>query len=99
MTIYYNSRYDVAGEVVVAPSRNAPEMTKSVFRVFPASFTGRLGTYTWKEGDRIDKVANFFTGDSNRWWEIMDLNPKIHSPCDIAPGMAITIPINKILPA
>lgn len=94
--IHYNSRYDVAGEVVVAPTRYREGVTKTVFRSFPESLTGIFGQYSWRDGDRIDKVANFFLGNPSRWWEIMDLNPEIHSPSEIEPGMAIRVPLSKV---
>lgn len=94
--IPYNSRYDTEGEIVVAPSRNIGEVQTAVFRVFPGSHTGTFGQYTWRDGDRIDKVAVFFAGESQRWWEIMDLNPEIHSPAEIAPGMSIRVPLTKV---
>ena len=94
--IHYNSRYDVAGEVVVVPDRYGDEMVKTVFRVFPDSQSGAFGQYVWRDGDRIDQVANFFVGNASRWWEIMDLNPEIHSPAEIAPGMSIRVPLTKV---
>jgi hypothetical protein len=95
--IYYNTRYDLAGEVAVVPTRNGDEMTKTVYRVFPSSQSGVFGQYVWRDGDRIDKIANFFLGNASRWWEIMDLNPEIHSPAEIAPGMSIRVPISKVV--
>ena len=94
--IHYNSRYDVAGEVVVVPDRYGDEMVKTVFRVFPDGQSGAFGQYVWRDGDRIDQVANFFVGNASRWWEIMDLNPEIHSPAEIAPGMSIRVPLTKV---
>ncbi len=94
--IHYNSRYDVAGEVVVVPNRYGDEMIKTVFRVFPDGQSGVYGQYVWRDGDRIDQVANFFVGNASRWWEIMDLNPEIHSPAEIAPGMSIRVPLTKV---
>ncbi len=94
--IHYNSRYDLSGEVTIVPDRYGEGMTKTVFRQFPDSQPGVYGQYVWREGDRIDQVANFFVGNASRWWEIMDLNPSIHSPAEIAPGMSIRVPLTKV---
>jgi len=94
--IHYNSRYDTSGEVAVVPSRTPEERTKTVFRVFPRRQRGTFGKYVWRDGDRIDKIATFFLGSPNRWWEIMDLNPEIHSPAEIAPGATIRVPLSKV---
>lgn len=94
--IYYNSRYDLAGEVTVVPNRYGDETTQYVFRRFPTRKSGVFGQYTWREGDRIDQVAQFFTGNASRWWEIMDLNPTIHCPTEIAPGQTIRVPLSKV---
>jgi len=94
--IHYNSRYDLAGEVTVVPERYGQGFTKTVFRVFPNSISGVIGEYTWRDGDRIDQIANFFLGNASRWWELMDLNPEIHSPAEIAPGMTIRVPLTKV---
>lgn len=94
--IHYNSRYDLSGEVTVVPTRYAEDMTKTVFRQFPTDQSGVYGQYVWREGDRIDQVANYFVGNASRWWEIMDLNPAIHSPAEIAPGMSIRVPLTRV---
>lgn len=94
--IHYNSRYDLAGEVAAVPDRYGTGINQTVFRVFPETSSGVFGEYVWKDGDRIDQLATFFLGNASRWWEIMDLNPEIHSPSEIAPGTAIRVPLTKV---
>lgn len=69
---------------------------KSVFtsRNFPQTMPSNHALYTWKEYDRIEKVAASVIGDPKQWWKIMDLNPLIQSPHDIRPGQQIRVPIN-----
>lgn len=48
--------------------------------------------YVWREGDRIDRIAQRFLGDPTMYWKIMDLNPEILNPGQIAPGTNVRIP-------
>lgn len=48
--------------------------------------------YRWKEGDRIDLVAQAAGIPRSKWWMILDANPGIRVPTDIRPGQLIRIP-------
>lgn len=90
MTIFLDSRY-VDGPQFKAwdPRKGTYQLT--VFREWPTYSTGYTW-YTWTEADRLDTVALRFLGDSNRWWDIMDINPQVINPYELAPGTPIRIP-------
>lgn len=62
-----------------------------VLRQFPV-LSGDYYYYTWVEGDRIDTVAFNLYNDPEMWWTIMDANPEIIDPQNIAPGTNLRIP-------
>lgn len=59
-----------------------------VFSYGKASYS----VYVWKEKDRIDLVTEKFLGTPHLWWKVMDYNPEIINPFDIAVGTSIRIP-------
>lgn len=80
------SRY-VSGDIV-----SHPDSTVGVFRNFPPNNPTRYALYTWKESDRIDRVAARFGVSPLEWWRVLDLNPMILDPNDIRPGQQIRVP-------
>lgn len=70
-----------------------PNLTVAVRRVFPRA-TEHYTLYTWKQSDRLDRIAATFLADPQKWWRIMDANPTIQDPHDIRPGQQIRIPFN-----
>lgn len=48
--------------------------------------------YEWVETDRLDLLASKFLGNSELWWQILDINSQIIDPLDIPPGTQIRIP-------
>ena len=84
--IQSKSRY-VSGDIV-----STPDNTVVVFRNFPSSTPVSFLLYTWKESDRIDRIAARFGVGPNEWWRVMDLNPMIVDPNDIRPGQQIRVP-------
>jgi hypothetical protein len=48
--------------------------------------------YEWKETDRLDVVALRHLGQSNLWWQILDINPEIVDTMSVKPGTQIRIP-------
>jgi hypothetical protein len=40
----------------------------------------------------MDYLAQVYLGSSILWWKIMDVNPTLENPYDIAPGTVIRIP-------
>jgi hypothetical protein len=63
----------------------------SVDRTFPSASV-KYGFYVWADNDRVDLVAYDQLGSENLWWQIMDINPEIIDPFNIAPGTTIRIP-------
>jgi nucleoid-associated protein YgaU len=43
-------------------------------------------------GDRIDYLASIYLGSAVLWWKILDVNPEINNPFNIAPGTVLRIP-------
>ena len=42
--------------------------------------------------DRLDALANKYLGDSQLWWQILDINPEVINPFNITPGTQLRIP-------
>lgn len=66
--------------------------TVTVRRRFPETIPANPLLYTWKQSDRIDRIAAQYLGSGTLWWRIMDANPLIQRVGDIRPGMQIRIP-------
>lgn len=90
--IYYDSRY-ANGKVFKAYDARKKNYSAAVFREFSDLQSGFL-YYTWVERDRIDLIADTFLGRPDYWWKIMDLNPEILDPYNIAIGTVIRVPSN-----
>ena len=90
--IYLDSRYADGTVFKAFDSRVIKqEYQLTVFRKWP-TYKTNFFIYVWNEMDRIDNVANKFLGDSQMWWQIMDINQEIIDPFDIAPGTQVRIP-------
>ena len=46
----------------------------------------------WRDGDRLDLLAEQFYGKSTEWWRLLDANPEIVDPAILAPGTRVRIP-------
>lgn len=57
-----------------------------------SSYVQSYFIYEWVDGDRLDNLANKYLGNPSAWWEIMDINPEVINPFDIAPGTQLRIP-------
>lgn len=88
--IFLDSRY-VDGKLYKARDSRTNKVQVSVFRVFPEDVSSYF-IYEWVETDRIDNVASRFLGSPNLWWRIMDFNPDIIDPFNIAPATQLRIP-------
>ena len=88
--IYLDSRY-VDGTLVKAWHAGKEEYHTTVTREWP-TYAQSFFIYEWVETDRLDNLANFYLGSPSLWWEILDLNPEIINPANIAPGTQIRIP-------
>ena len=91
--LYQTSRYaDPASTRDVALVRPDGAQVRALFRT-PGNQTGaRFGTYVWRAGDRLDRVAKDFLGDPSKFWKILDINPEIGNPANISPGLTLRIP-------
>ena len=88
--IYLDSRY-ATGILFKAWDARKNQYNLSVFRKFP-SYKQNFYHYEWTAIDRLDLLANKFLGNANLWWMIMDINPEIIDPNDIAPGTVLRVP-------
>ena len=89
--IFLDSRYNSSEAIFKAHDSRNNTYQLTVFRTWP-SYTSSYFTYRWIETDRLDLLALKFLGKSSRWWEIMDLNPEVIDPVNIAPGTVLRIP-------
>lgn len=89
MTVFLNSRY---ANGPLAQVRAGETYTTTVFRRFPGVQYVVYIDYTWKDGDQIDSFAHALFGDSSLWWKIMDANPEVLDPFNIAPGTILRVP-------
>jgi len=94
--IYSDSRYtnpvqNVDGSIPKAWDELRQEYHIMILRTWP-TFVSKFYTYEWKDGDRLDNLANKFLGNSQFWWKIMDLNPEIINPTQITPGTLLRLP-------
>jgi nucleoid-associated protein YgaU len=90
MTIFADSRYAEGTQFHAYDSRTG-KVQNTVFRTWP-NVVQTFFYYNWVEGDRIDLLSKNFYGRSDLWWHIMDINPQILNPFEIAPGTQIRIP-------
>lgn len=90
MAIFLDSRY-LDGPLFKVWDQQRLAYHLTVFREWPTVLADYFW-YTWTSSDRLDILANTYLGSSNRWYEIMDINPEIANPWDITPGTSIRIP-------
>lgn len=88
--IFLDSRYADSTVIKAYDSRNQSYQL-TAFRNFPEYKTTYF-MYEWVETDRIDDLALQFLGKAELWWQIMDINPEVLDPSDIAPGTKLRIP-------
>ena len=88
--MYSDSRY-ADGLFLQAVDARTGKSQITVFREFPSANIS-AHYYSWVEGDRIEVVASKLFGNSDMWWSIMDVNPDIIDPQNIAPGTSVRIP-------
>jgi hypothetical protein len=94
--IYSDSRYsnpvtNPDGTIPKAWDAKRQEYHVVIRRNFPV-YSTKFYLYEWKDGDRLDNLANKFLGNSQYWWKIMDLNPEIINPTTIVPGTLLRFP-------
>jgi hypothetical protein len=88
--IYLDSRYADSIIFKAWDSRKS-QYNLSCFRQFP-TYTKKYFIYEWVENDRLDNLANRFLSNPSLWYKIMDINPNIIDPTNLAPGTQIRIP-------
>lgn len=88
--IYADSRY-ADGRVFKAMDSRTEKAQITVLRSYP-NLQSNYYTMTWREGDRIDVIAQKLYASSDKWHHIMDYNPEIVDPNGIAPGTLIRVP-------
>lgn len=91
--IYLSSRYAESDVTYILDSRTGisqATVLRDVPEQDPDTQYGRV--YYWREGDRLDTLSYRFYGSALDWWQILDANPEILNPSQIAPGTALRIP-------
>jgi hypothetical protein len=88
--IFTDSRY-ATGRAFKAHDSRSNSYGVAVMRSFPVQ-KSKFYHYTWVEKDRIDILAEEFLGSPDLWWVIMDFNPELIDPFDIAVGTVLRIP-------
>ena len=90
--IFLDSRYSDASLYKSWDNRlSKQEYHITVKREWP-TYVVPYFNYEWIETDRLDLLANKFLGNSELWWQILDINPEIIDPLNILPGTNIRIP-------
>lgn len=94
--MYLNSRY--ASGVVPSPPipdiRNL-EVSEPGPDIVIRSWTSPTVTntvYFWQEGDRIDRLAEYFGIPRTQWHLILDANPQVEFPTNLKPGTPLIVP-------
>ena len=88
--IYLDSRY-ADGTLLKAYDSRTGTYELTVYREWP-SYSVQYFFYEWVETDRLDLLSLRFLGKSGHWWQILDINPEIIDPLNIAPGTVLRIP-------
>lgn len=101
--MYLNSRY-ASGYV---PSPPFPDIRNSEQRSVPgpdlvirawANVDVTNAIYFWQDGDRLDRLAEYFGLPRLSWYMILDANPHVEFPTDIKPGTPLRIPASASRP-
>ena len=88
--IYLDSRY-ADGPLFKARDAKTNSYQQTVFRAWP-EYNVQFYMYEVTEIDRIENIAVKTLGNSELWWEIMDINPEVINPFEIPPGTQLRIP-------
>ena len=88
--IYLDSRYADATVFTAWDSRKS-QYNLTCFRNFPR-YRQNFFMYEYVEKDRLDVLAHKFLNNPGLWHEILDINPEIINPNEIAPGTLLRIP-------
>lgn len=88
--IFLDSRY-VDGRIFKVYDGRTDNYQLAVRREWP-EYVQRYFVYEWVDTDRLDIIATRFLGNPELWWQILDINPEILDPMNIAPGTQLRIP-------
>ena len=88
--IYLDSRY-VDGPLLKTWNSTKQEYDLVVLRQWPL-YVQNYFIDQWVENDRLDNLANRYLGNPALWWQILDINPEVLDPTEIAPGTQLRIP-------
>lgn len=91
MGIYKTSRYADSEIDYVSLTENE-DATPVLSYIFAELGTLSWTDYTWKDGDRLDKVSQDFYSTPYSWWIIMEANPEIEDVLNIPAGYTLRIP-------
>ena len=91
--IYLSSRYADSDVTFILDSRTGIAQATVIRDTPEQDLDEQYGrSYYWRDGDRLDRLAYRFYGSSLEWWRILDANPEVLNPSQIAPGTALRIP-------
>jgi hypothetical protein len=90
MPIFRGSRYEGAIIDYFSLEQNG-DSNPVLFYTMSDIGTIEYTEYEWKDGDRLDLIANKFYGRSNYWWFILENNPEIRDPENINAGTILRI--------
>jgi nucleoid-associated protein YgaU len=90
MPIYSGSRYESARVDFIKTDIDKGK-NPVLFYSFPDIGVISYVEYEWREGDRLDSVAERFYDNGTLWWTILNYNPEIRDPQNIEAGTKLRI--------
>jgi hypothetical protein len=91
MTIHRGSRYEYADVVYYTKPYTGDKVTVVNYK-FDDIGTITYEKYTWKVNDRLYLLAQEYYKNPTSWWIILEHNPEVKDPSNIAPGTVLRIP-------
>lgn len=91
MPIYKTSRYNDSTIDYISLEENG-NTTSVVFYEFSELGELTWSEYTWKDGDRLESVAQNFYNAPTSWWLIAEANPEIEDILNIPSGYVLRVP-------
>jgi hypothetical protein len=91
VSIAANSRY--ASSTVVTVNDNG-QLRQVIVPSEAVAYTFTYVSHMWTDTDRLDRLANQYTGDPTQWWMIADANPSVMNFATLTPGTVIRVPFS-----
>lgn len=91
MTILRNSRYNESDVYYISVVEDG-NITSVVSYDFGEIGTLSWSDYVWRDGDRLDNIAQSNYRSPYSWWVIAEANPEIEDVLNITPGTTIRVP-------